>query len=100
MHQAPAAKLARPPARGLSINAPRDPNTLSNYHNFVTIHTTANFELDFRKKVLEGNVVLRLQSTTEKEIDEVVLDTRFVISSLCLESLSRPRKPFDVPKER
>ncbi|KAL1640706.1 Leucyl aminopeptidase yscIV [Diplodia intermedia] len=65
-------------AAAVAVNAPRDPNTLSNYHNFLTTHTTANFELDFAKKRLLGNVVLLLKSLTDKEAEEVVLDTRFV----------------------
>lgn len=65
------------PAQALEVKTPRDPNTLSNYHNFITTHTTANLEIDFEKKRLWGNVVLLLKSLTEKEADEVVLDTRY-----------------------
>ena len=64
------------------VNTPRDPNTLSNYHNFVTRHTTAEFEIDFEEKVLRGGVELRLESLTEGETKEVVLDTRYVFVSI------------------
>lgn len=66
------------PAQALEVKTPRDPNTLSNYHNFITTHTTANLEIDFEKKRLWGNVVLLLKSLTEKEADEVVLDTSYL----------------------
>lgn len=62
----------------ITINAPRDPNTLSNYHNFVTRNTSATFDIDFEKKVLKGTVVLTLESLTEKETKEVILDTSFL----------------------
>lgn len=62
----------------ITINVPRDPNTLSNYHNFVTRNTSATFDIDFEKKVLKGNVVLTLESLTEKETKEIVLDTSFL----------------------
>ena len=63
-------------ATNVSINGPRDPNTLSNYHNFLTTHTVANFEIDFTRKILDGNVVLSLKPVTDVESAEVVLDTR------------------------
>lgn len=78
MHRAPQAMVSRPLATGLSINTPRDPNTLSNYNNFVTKHTIANLDIDFTRKALKGNVVLSLESITESETNEVVLDTRWV----------------------
>ncbi|EOD43505.1 putative leukotriene a4 hydrolase protein [Neofusicoccum parvum UCRNP2] len=65
-------------APALSVNAPRDPNTLSNYHNFITTHTTANLEIDFEKRRLWGNVVLLLKSLTDKEAEEVILDTSYL----------------------
>ncbi|KAL9031432.1 MAG: hypothetical protein Q9196_000535 [Gyalolechia fulgens] len=58
-----------------AINPPRDPNTLSNYNNFLTRHTTANFEIDFEKKRLSGNVILELISISESETKEILLDT-------------------------
>lgn len=57
------------------IHTPRDPNTLSNYNNFLTTHTTANFNIDFEKKRLAGNVVLELKSITDAEAKEILLDT-------------------------
>lgn len=56
----------------------RDPNTLSNYHNFLTTHTTVNFEIDFTKRTLDGNVVLSLKSVADAGSDEIVLDTSFL----------------------
>ncbi|KAI9815560.1 MAG: hypothetical protein M1827_002694 [Pycnora praestabilis] len=59
----------------MAIRNPRDPNTLSNYNNFVTSHTTANFNIDFTKKQLDGSVTLNLISTTDAEAKEILLDT-------------------------
>lgn len=53
----------------------RDPNTLSNYDEFRTIHTTANFTIDFEKKNLVGNILLKLKPVTGTERREVLLDT-------------------------
>lgn len=55
----------------------RDPNTLSNYHEFITIHTIANFSIDFGKKNLVGNVLLKLKAVN-KACQEVVLDTSYL----------------------
>jgi len=90
MHQSPAAKLARPPPAGISINTPRDPNTLSNYNNFRTKHVTANLEIDFERKRLMGNVVLRMKSCTHGESGKVVLDSRYA-RCVFLSWLSRQR---------
>jgi hypothetical protein len=79
MHRSPAAMVTKPSVDpNISINTPRDPNTLSNYHNFVTRNTSATFDIDFDKKVLKGNVVLTLESLTEKETKEITLDTSFL----------------------
>ncbi|KAL8722034.1 MAG: hypothetical protein Q9225_001410 [Loekoesia sp. 1 TL-2023] len=58
-----------------TINPPRDPNTLSNYNNFLTRHTTANFDIDFEKKRLRGTVTLQLLSISAAETKEILLDT-------------------------
>lgn len=76
MHRAPQAMVTVPPTEGLTINTPRDPNTLSNYNNFVTTHTTANLEINFKSKILTGNVLLKLKSMTNAETDTIILDTR------------------------
>ena len=77
MHQSLKAKLTRPEhAKNVAINTPRDPNTLSNYHNFVTTHTAVDFDIDFEKKRLHGDVVLTFKSITDAETDQIVLDTR------------------------
>lgn len=53
----------------------RDPNTLSNYDEFKTTHTIANFTIDFEKKNLVGNVLLKIKSVTGTGRREVFLDT-------------------------
>jgi leukotriene-A4 hydrolase len=58
--------------------ATRDPSTLANYSAWRTRHTTANLAIDFDNKRLKGSVVLRLESQTDKESKEVILDSRFV----------------------
>ncbi|KAH7121212.1 leukotriene A-4 hydrolase [Dendryphion nanum] len=79
MQRALAALVSRPMADpNITIQTPRDPNTLSNYHNFVTRHTSANYEIDWEKSVLKGNVVLTLESLTNSESKEIILDTSFL----------------------
>lgn len=79
MHRSPAAMVKRPMTDpNIVICTPRDPNTLSNYHNFVTRHTSATFDIDFEKKILRGGVVLTLQSLTDKESNQILLDTSFL----------------------
>lgn len=58
--------------------ATRDPSTLSNYGAWRTKHTTANFKIDFEDKCLKGSVILQLESQTDKESREIILDSRFV----------------------
>lgn len=60
------------------VNPPRDPNTLSNYNNFLTIHTTVNFNIDFEKKNIGGKVALTLKSITDAAAKEILLDTSFL----------------------
>ncbi|KAF2113341.1 leukotriene A-4 hydrolase [Lophiotrema nucula] len=79
MHRAPAAMVENAPVDpNIVIRTPRDPNTLSNYHNFVTRHTAASYEIDFGKKVLKGGVVLTLESLTDKEAKEIIFDASFL----------------------
>ncbi|KAH7382556.1 leukotriene A-4 hydrolase [Phaeosphaeria sp. MPI-PUGE-AT-0046c] len=61
----------------VEIRTPRDPNTLSNYHNYVTRHTSVDFEIDFEKKRLVGSVVLKMESLVDEKVD-VVLDSSFL----------------------
>ncbi|KAH8676764.1 putative leukotriene A-4 hydrolase like protein [Tricladium varicosporioides] len=61
-----------------NITMPRDPNTLSNYNNWVTKHTIADLAIDFKKQRLVGTVTLQLESITEKESEEIILDTSFL----------------------
>ena len=60
------------------VNPPRDPNTLSNYNNFLTTHTVANLSIDFDKRCISGNVLLRLKSTTDAATKEILLDTSYL----------------------
>ncbi|WZH43661.1 peptidase family M1-domain-containing protein [Fusarium acuminatum] len=69
------------------MTANRDPSTLSNYGAWRTRHTTANFNIDFEKKALKGSVVLQLESQTDKESKEIILDSRYVdISTIRINS--------------
>jgi leukotriene-A4 hydrolase len=79
MHRAPAAMVTKPLTDpDIQIKTPRDPNTLSNYHNYVTRHTSVDFEIDFEKKRLTGSVVLSLESLIDEGEVDVVLDSRYV----------------------
>ena len=60
------------------VNPPRDPNTLSNYNNFLTTHTEVDFNIDFDKKNISGNVALTLKSITDAAAREILLDTSFL----------------------
>jgi leukotriene-A4 hydrolase len=62
----------------VQTSVPRDPNTLSNYNKFITRHTAANYEIDFEKSILKGGVVLTLESLTDAESKEIILDTSFL----------------------
>ncbi|KAL9130480.1 MAG: hypothetical protein Q9217_001352 [Psora testacea] len=63
-----------------STDTRRDPNTLSNYHQFTTIHTQVNLDIDFNKRILAGNIVLNLKptSTCKASSPEIVLDTSYL----------------------
>lgn len=77
MHRAPAAMVTKPLIDpDVKIRTPKDPNTLSNYHNFLTKHTSVDFEIDFEHKILSGAVALDLESLTDEEVKEIVLDSR------------------------
>lgn len=56
------------------INPPRDPNTLSNYNNWISTHITANFDVLFDQKKLAGNVIHRLKSVTNAQAHDIILD--------------------------
>ena len=61
-----------------TINPPRDPNTLSNYNNWRTTHTTASFHVLFDEQRLTGSVSLDMQSITEAESSEIILDSSYL----------------------
>ncbi|WEW61297.1 Leucyl aminopeptidase yscIV [Emydomyces testavorans] len=70
---------------------PRDPNTLSNYNSFRTIHTTTNFEIRFDQQRLVGKVIHQLKSLTDAQAKEIVLDSSFLdIDSVIVDG--RPAK--------
>jgi leukotriene-A4 hydrolase len=61
-----------------SVNAPRDPNTLSNYNKWRTTHTAATFDVVFAEQRLKGSVSLQLQSITDAGTDEIILDSSYL----------------------
>ena len=61
------------------INKHRDPNTLSNYHNWKTTHTSTSFTIDWDGQKLDGKVTHRLKSTTKAETKEIILDSSHVL---------------------
>ena len=61
------------------INKPRDPNTLSNYNNWRTTHTSTTFDILFDEQKLTGNVTHKLKSTTKAETKEIILDSSHVL---------------------
>lgn len=68
-------------------SAVRDPNTLSNYNQWLTRHTTVHFHINFEKQRLEGSVLLDLESLTDKESKEIILDTnRLHVASVKINS--------------
>jgi leukotriene-A4 hydrolase len=80
MHRSPAAMVTKPMTDpNVEIRTPRDPNTLSNYHNYVTRHTSVDFEIDFEKKRMVGTVVLKMESFVDGDAKvDVVLDSKYV----------------------
>jgi leukotriene-A4 hydrolase len=56
----------------------RDPNTLANYNEWRTKHTTANLTVDFGAKCLRGSVILELESQTDKASNEIILDSSYL----------------------
>ncbi len=63
----------------VEIIMPRDPNTLSNYHNYVTRHTAVDFNIDFERRRLFGSATLTLESLTDEDVKDIVLDSRYVL---------------------
>ncbi|RKF51371.1 Leukotriene A-4 hydrolase-like protein [Golovinomyces cichoracearum] len=71
-----------------NMTSVRDPNTLSNYNYWRTKHTIVNFTIDFQKERLLGNVSLHLESLTEKESEEIVLDSSYLdINSISIKGI-------------
>jgi leukotriene-A4 hydrolase len=61
-----------------TIHNPRDPNTLSNYNNWRTVHTSTNFDILFDEQKLKGSVTHRFESLTDSESDAILLDSKHV----------------------
>ncbi|KIW38225.1 leukotriene A-4 hydrolase/aminopeptidase [Exophiala oligosperma] len=83
-------RLSTQESRGLSIlftrnmatttiNSPRDPNTLSNYNNWRTLHTSTTLDILFDQQKLKGTVAHDLQAITDGESDEIILDSSHVL---------------------
>lgn len=84
----------------VNMAATRDPSTRSNYGAWRTKHTTVNFDLDFDAKCLRGSVILQLESQTNRESNEVILDSRFVNVSGVLANETKSKwelKPHSEP---
>ena len=66
--------------RGMAtfVNSPRDPNTLSNYNNFVTTKTKVDLHIDFDARSIGGRVALGLKSITDASAKEILLDSSFL----------------------
>ncbi|KAK0943609.1 Leucyl aminopeptidase yscIV [Friedmanniomyces endolithicus] len=60
-----------------SMRQRRDPNTLANYNEWHTTHTTTDFVIDFDARRLKGTVHLTLENLA-KDSRQIVLDTSFL----------------------
>ena len=86
------------------LSMARDPSSLSNYGEWLTRHTTTNFNVDFNRKCLAGSVRLELESQTAADSKEIVLDSSFLsVSNVSVNALPakwemKPRvEPFGAP---
>lgn len=82
----------------------RDPTTLSNYSAWRTKHTTVDFKVDFDRKLLKGTATLELESQTDRDSREIILDSRFVhVQEISVDSVKskwelKPHsEPFGAP---
>ncbi|KAF4786075.1 leukotriene A-4 hydrolase/aminopeptidase [Colletotrichum scovillei] len=76
--QSRAAAFGTTAKMASTTSANRDPNTLSNYGAWLTKHTTANLTIDFKDKSLKGSVTLELESLTDSQSKEIILDSSFL----------------------
>ncbi len=60
------------------INSPRDPNTLSNYNAWRTVHTSTIFDILFDEQQLKGRVTHSFEAITNGESDAILLDSNHV----------------------
>jgi leukotriene-A4 hydrolase len=70
--------LSSPRMASTITNPPRDPNTLSNYNNWITTHSTATFDVNFEEQKLGGHIAHQLKSITKAESKEIILDSSHV----------------------
>lgn len=70
---------ARTMASKVIINPARDPNTLSNYNNWKTIHSITKLTIDFDARKLKGSVTHTFKAITDGESDEIILDTSHLL---------------------
>ena len=75
----PNMSMADSKAPDLVIKMPRDPNTLSNYNDWLTTHTSTTFNILFDEQKLSGNVTHTLKSIAKAEPNEVILDTSHLL---------------------
>jgi leukotriene-A4 hydrolase len=59
-------------------SAKMDPSTSSNYDKWLARHTTATFQVDFDAKRLVGSVLIELESLTDRQSKEIILDSSYV----------------------
>lgn len=76
--QKPSVSLVSVASMSIIINTPRDPNTLSNYNNWRTTHTTVHAEILFEQQILQGQVTHTLKSITDAATKEILLDSSHV----------------------
>jgi leukotriene-A4 hydrolase len=60
----------------LKMASTRDPNTLSNYNEIRTTQVAINFDIDFERKRLAGNIILKMKNLADTGCQEIILDTR------------------------
>jgi hypothetical protein len=54
----------------------RDPNTQSNYDQVRTTQVNISYDINFKEKILAGNVILAMKVVAEEGCRQVILDTR------------------------
>lgn len=74
-----------------------DPNSASNYHQFITRHMNLDWTIDFEQNILSGSVLLTMERLTEAEnvliLDASALDIHAVQDVASKDSLAFEYKP-------